>query len=104
MTTQNLKYLKRFPVYNFQSDDDSGFGTFAEWLVADGKARGLQEGLCPSDEFDAAQLGAIWEVMLLVAAHEKLCNKFINVNGKSGFGHLEGDSFLKIPGKSGRCQ
>jgi hypothetical protein len=37
--------------------------------------------------------------MLLVAAHEQLCNKFINDDGESGFGSLERDSFLKIPGK-----
>jgi hypothetical protein len=37
--------------------------------------------------------------MLLVAAHEQLCNKFINDNRESGFRCVERDSFLKIPGK-----
>lgn len=89
LTDQDLEYLRQFPVYNFNADEESAsgrlkvqeyealFGPFAEWLIVDGKRRGLEanlnaveigpyEAIEPETEpeiLNGAQLGAVWEVL-----------------------------------------
>lgn len=77
---EDLAFLRQFPVYNFDVLDTSttgkwrnksyniAFGPFAEWLVEDGRARGVRE--------NPESRGAVRELMLLLVAHEHLLCKF----------------------------
>ena len=82
-------YLKRFPVYNFDADDkrekgiwrdyeyEKIFGPLAEWLVNDGKARCVKEGL--RQVFDKNDLASTArEIIHLVAAYEHLTTMIVN--------------------------
>jgi len=90
LTTGDVEYLRRFPIYNFDDVSDESkigqwrsreyekiFGPFADWIVADARALGVQENIRPwtnhDDIFlDSAGTGAIQEAVLLVAAFEEI--------------------------------
>ena len=101
ITESDIDYLRRFAVYNFGTEDESAtgqwiwkdyervFGPLADWLVADGKTKGVEDNLGywepeeddvnpetdAAPEYDSAELGVLREIMLLVAGYEHFPNK-----------------------------
>jgi hypothetical protein len=74
-----LNYLQQFPVYKSDADQcEHAFEPVAEWLVGDGEARCVQEGLKQIGENEEAS--TVREMIHLLAAYEHLTNKIVNGN------------------------
>lgn len=94
ITESDIDYLRKFAVYNFDAEDESTigqwiwkeyekkFGPLADWLVEDGKIKGVQDKLGqnepeeddgdmnPEPPYDSAELGVFRDIMLLIATYE----------------------------------
>jgi hypothetical protein len=94
ITEETVEYLRKFPVYNSDADDMSErgkwrdheyeaiFGPLAQWLVDDGAARSLRNGVREQDE-GFPKNSTLREILHIVAAYEHLTHKI--VNGKAGW-------------------
>ncbi|KAH6720297.1 hypothetical protein BKA61DRAFT_232690 [Leptodontidium sp. MPI-SDFR-AT-0119] len=104
ITESDIDYLRKFAVYNFDAEDESTigkwswneykkvFGPLADWLVEDGKIKGVQDKLGQDEPeevdevnpepdeplqppYDSAELGVFRDIMLLIATYEHFPNK-----------------------------
>jgi hypothetical protein len=94
ITEEMVKYLRKFPVYNPDTDDMSErgqwrdheyeaiFGPLAQWLVDDGAARSSKRGVRIQDQ-GYPEKSTLRKILHIVAAYEHLTNKI--VNGKAGW-------------------
>jgi len=88
---EGARYLQQFTVYNtFPTEDQERvvFGSFAKWLVEDGKQL-AEDNQCPGMwGLDSSQVSGVWEVMSMLKAYQLLMfldPKF--TNGDGGYGH-----------------
>ncbi|PVH69679.1 hypothetical protein DL98DRAFT_166698 [Cadophora sp. DSE1049] len=122
-TEEDIEYLRQFPVYNFDPDDDTDvgkwkdqeyektFGPFADWLIKAGRVRGVQDKMTYSDcdleeclllsdaeiEFDEPTQGVLWELVLSMGACE---HSDINQATTSANSQYDSDSRPELMGKS----
>ncbi|KAK0125478.1 hypothetical protein ONS95_000514 [Cadophora gregata] len=99
---EDIPYLRRFPVYNFDVDDwseigqwrdreyETCFGPFASWIVEDGRKRQRQKPPHPNNpEPDGAEhpedVGAVRELMLLLVAYDHFDSMLSNPESQRNY-------------------
>ncbi|KAL2068603.1 hypothetical protein VTL71DRAFT_14940 [Oculimacula yallundae] len=88
------EHLQQFPVYNTSASHDQEkivFGTFAEWIVDDGRKL-AEHNNCPELwHLTSAQISGLWEVMAMLNAYHHLMSDSTNGDGQCGHGRSNPD-------------